>query len=302
MNYTLHQLRIFLKVCEYQSITRASEALYLSQPAISIQLKKLQDAFDVPLTEVIGRQLHVTEFGEQIRKLAQQIIDNMEEIESATDQYKGIVTGNLKIASASTGKYVIPYFLTGFMRKFPGVNIAIDVTNKSLVVESLQKNEIDFALMSVIPPQLNLNSIPLLDNELRLVAASDYPNLPDRLEPGQLSDYPIIFRERGSATRSIMKSYLNKHNVQVKRSMELVSNEAVKQAVRAGLGLSIMPLIGIGSELALKKMRTVELEGLPIVTKWQLVHSSGKQLSPAAKKLLEHVELHKQKIIKEYFT
>lgn len=302
MNYTLHQLRIFLKVCEHRSITRASEALYLSQPAISIQLKKLQDAFDVPLTEVIGRQLHVTEFGEQVRALAQQIIDNVEQIEVATDQYKGILTGNLRIASASTGKYVIPYFLTSFMRKFPGVNIAIDVTNKTMVVESLQKNEVDFALMSVIPQQLNLNSIPLLKNELRLVAASNYPDLPDRLSPTDLSDYPIIFRERGSATRAIMKAYLNKHNVQVKRSMELVSNEAVKQAVRAGLGLSIMPVIGIGSELALKNMRTIELEGLPIVTQWELVYSGGKQLSPAAKKLLEHLELHKQEIITEYFT
>jgi DNA-binding transcriptional LysR family regulator len=302
MNYTLHQLRIFVKVCELQSITKASEALYLTQPAISIQLKKLQDGFEIPLTEVIGRQLYVTEFGERIRELAENILERVDQIEEATDQYKGILTGHIKIASASTGKYVIPYFLTGFMRKHPGVNISIDVTNKTKVVESLQQNTVDFAMVSVIPQNLNLLGLPLIANELYLVSAEDYPGLPKRMTPEKLSAHTLIFREKGSATRSAMKTYLNKHQLAVKRSMELVSNEAVKQAVRAGLGLSIMPLIGIRSELALNKMKIVPMKGLPITTQWNLAYSSGKKLSPASQALIHYIEEHKVAISEEHFS
>jgi DNA-binding transcriptional LysR family regulator len=302
MNYTLHQLRIFVKVCDYQSVTKASEALYLTQPAISIQLKKLQDEFEIPLTEVIGRQLYVTEFGQQIRQLAKNILDKVDQIEEATDQYKGILTGKIQIASASTGKYVIPYFLAGFMRRHPGVNITIDVTNKTKVVESLQENSVDFAMVSVIPQNLNLTCVALIPNELYLVGATDYPGLPKRMTPEKLSDHTLIFREKGSATLSAMKTFLNKHQVQVKRSMALVSNEAVKQAVRAGLGLSVMPLIGIRSELSLKKMQLIPIKGLPIVTQWNLAYSSGKQLSPASQALVNYIEEHKNRISEEHFS
>lgn len=302
MNYTLHQLRIFVKVCELQSITKASEALYLTQPAISIQLKKLQDGFEIPLTEVIGRQLYVTEFGERIRELAENILEQVDQIAEATDQYKGILSGHIKIASASTGKYVIPYFLTGFMRQHPGVTISIDVTNKTKVVESLQDNAVDFAMVSVIPQNLNLLGLPLVRNELYLVAAEDYPGLPKRMSPAKLSAHTLIFREKGSATRSAMKTYLNKHQVTVKRSMELVSNEAVKQAVRAGLGLSIMPLIGIRSELTLSKMKILPMKGLPIITQWNLAYSSGKKLSPASQALKAYIEEHKAAISEEHFS
>ncbi|WP_020570281.1 LysR family transcriptional regulator [Neolewinella persica] len=301
MNYTIHQLRIFIKVCDYQSITKASEALYLTQPAVSIQLKKLQNEFEIPLTEVIGRQLHVTEFGQKIRQLAQNILEKVDQIEVATDHYKGVLTGNIRIASASTGKYVIPYFLASFMRQHPGVNISIDVTNKMKVVESLQENSVDFALVSVIPQNLNLTCVPLIANELYLVGAQDYPGLPKRMMAKNLGNYPLIFREKGSATLSAMKTFLNKNQVQVKRSMTLVSNEAVKQAVRAGLGLSIMPLIGIRSEIKLEKMKLIPIKGLPVTTQWNLTYSSGKQLSPACQALVDYIQEHKDEISKAHF-
>ncbi len=301
MNYTLHQLRIFTKVCELQSITKASEALYLTQPAVSIQLKKLQDEFEIPLTEVIGRQLYVTDFGRKIWKLAVDILEKVDKIEIATDQYKGLLTGHIKIASASTGKYVIPYFLTDFMRRYPGVTISIDVTNKTKVVASLQENSVDFAMISVIPQNLSLECVPLVKNELQLVAANHYPDLPKRMTPKKLEEHTLIFREDGSATRAAMQTYLNQHQVQVRRSMELVSNEAVKQAVRAGLGLSIMPMIGIRSELLLQKMKTIPIKGLPIVTQWNLAYGMGKKLSPAGKALVEYIQEHKEAISKEHF-
>ncbi len=301
MNYTLHQLRIFVKVCEVQSITKASEALFLTQPAVSIQLKKLQDEFEIPLTEVIGRQLYVTDFGKQIWQLAVDILEKVDKIEAATDQYKGILTGHLKIASASTGKYVIPYFLTDFLRTYPGVTISIDVTNKTKVVESLQENSIDFAMVSVVPKNLSLECVPLIKNELHLVAATNYPNLPKRMSAKKLGEHTLIFREEGSATRAAMKTFLNQNQVQVRRSMQLTSNEAVKQAVRAGLGLSIMPLIGIRSELLLDNLKIVPMKKLPIITQWNLAYGVGKKLSPAGKALIDYIQEHKEAISKVHF-
>ena len=163
MNYTLHQLRIFTKVCECQSITKASEALYLTQPAISIQLKKLQEEFDIPLTEVIGRKLYITDFGKEIYALAVATLEKADLIAVATDRFKGILTGNIQIASASTGKYVIPYFLTGFMRKHPGVKISVDVTNKTKVVERLRDNEIDFAMVSCVATKYSIKGNALIE-------------------------------------------------------------------------------------------------------------------------------------------
>ncbi|MEM6725364.1 MAG: LysR family transcriptional regulator [Bacteroidota bacterium] len=302
MNYTLHQLKIFEKVCEVQSITKAAEALYLTQPAVSIQLKKLQDEFEIPLTEVIGRKLYVTDFGHQVYDLAKAILQKVNELEVATDQFKGILTGNIRIASASTGKYVIPYFLSGFVQQHPGINLSIDVTNKTLVVKALQENAIDFAMVSVIPPNLALERIPLMNNELVLVGATSYPDLPQRMRLDHLHKHTLIFREDGSATRDAMINFLKKNQIQVKRSMQLTSNEAVKQAVRAGLGLSIMPLIGIRSELSLEKMAIVPIKGLPIITQWNLVYGKGKQLSPAGQALIEYIGDHKQRIIEEQFS
>ncbi len=301
MNYTLHQLRIFTKVCEYGSITKASEALYLTQPAISIQLKKLQDEFEIPLTEVIGRKLYVTNFGTQILELASEILDKVDRLEASVDQFKGILTGHIRVATASTGKYVMPYFLTGFMRKYPGVTISVDVTNKTKVVENLKENTIDFALISVIPQNLALETIPLIKNELHLVAATSYPDLPKKMSAKKLGAYTLIFREEGSATRAAMETYLNKNRIQVSRTMHLVSNEAVKQAVRAGLGLSIMPLIGIGGELTLAKMKIIPMTGLPIVTQWNLAYGSGKKLSPASLALVKYIEENKGQISEEHF-
>ena len=144
--------------------------------------------------------------------------------------------------------------------------------------------------------------MPLLKNELHLVAANAFPDLPKRMQPKHLADYTLIFREPGSATLDAMVNYLNKHQINVKRQMFLVSNEAVKQAVRAGLGLSIMPIIGIRSELALQKMKILPIKDLPLTSQWNLAYGNGKNLSPASLALLEYIQEHKPRIIEEHFT
>ena len=302
MNYTLHQLRVFLKVADNQSITRAAEELHLTQPAVSIQLKNFQDQFAIPLTEVVGRQLYITQFGREIAEAAKNILNEADAINYKSLSYGGLLAGRLNFSVVSTGKYVIPYFLSGFMNQHPGIDLSMDVTNKTIVVESLAKNEPDFALVSVLPERMEFNIVPLMLNKLFFVGSS-------RLELGSkpskqklFMDQPLIFRENGSATRNAMEQYLEMNRLEVNKRIELTSNEAVKQAVLAGLGCSIMPLIGIKNELLNGDLQIIPVKGLPIRTQWNLIWLKSKNLSPSAKAFIEYLQLEKEHIIQENFT
>lgn len=299
MNYTLHQLKIFLKVAEYESITKASEELHLTQPAVSIQLKKLQEQFDIPLVEVVGRQLYVTDFGKKIAEASQRIIEETEQIKHTIDQYKGLLTGRIKVSVVSTGKYVIPYFMKPFMDRYPGVDISIDVSNKTKVIQEMMNNSSDFYLVSVLPKDIAIQSIPLMENHLYLVGST--MNQPRIKSISDLSKVTMIYRESGSATRNAMESFLSENEVSVKKKMNLVSNEAVKQAVNAGIGFSIMPLIGLRNVLDAGSMKIFPINGLPIITKWNLVYNKGKNLSPAHQEFVKFIEENKIEITNSDF-
>lgn len=297
MNFTLHQLVVFLKITQTKSITKAAEELHLTQPAVSIQLRNLQDQFDIPLTEVIGRQLYVTEFGKEIALAAQKIIDEVSAINYKTLAYKGILSGKLKISVVSTGKYVIPYFLSDFIKANSGIELVMDVTNKTKVVKSLKNNEVDFALVSIPPDDLALESEVLMANKLFLVGNKE--SLPVDSKPVQ-SDFfatvPLIFREDGSATKTSMEKYLQQNGIVSNMRLQLTSNEAVKQAVVAGLGYSIMPLIGLKNELEKNDIVIIPAEGLPVITNWRLIWLKGKAMSPVAAAYLEYIRATKESI------
>ena len=245
MNYTLNQLQIFLKIVQTRSVTKAAEELHLTQPAVSIQLKNFQEQFQIPLTEVVSRRIFITDFGMEIAETAENIINLVYAINYKTLAYKGQLIGKLKLSVVSTGKYVMPYFLTDFMKLHDGIELLMDVTNKSKVLESLENNEVDFALVSVLPTSLNIEKLDLLQNKLYLVGNAD-TNFKKGLKNETIfENLPLIFREKGSGTRQTMESFIANNNIKVLKKMELASNEAVKQAVLAGLGYSIMPLIGI---------------------------------------------------------
>lgn len=302
MNYTLHQLRVFYEIAEKKSITRASEALFLSQPAVSIQLKKFQDQFDISLTEVIGRQLYVTDFGKEIALAAKNILDQADEIKYKTLAYKGELVGQIKIAVVSTAKYVMPYFLSDFLRQHTGVDLIMDVTNKATVLASLDKNTADFTMMSVLPQMHQMDHLALMPNQLLLVASPKLTIDEDLEKLETLEKLPLIFREQGSATRTAMEDFLSKNNISAKKKIELTSNEAVKQAVIAGLGCSIMPLIGIRNELKNGDLQILPIEGLPITTTWYLVWLKNKKFSPAAKAYLTFIKEEKDRIIEQEFA
>lgn len=301
MHYTLHQLKIFLQIHKHKSITKAAEEMHLTQPAISIQLKKLQDQFEIPLTEVIGRQLYITGFGEKIAEVSNRILNEAEAIKTTMNEYKGLLVGKISISIVSTGKYVIPYFLTDFMKKNEGVDFSIDVTNKVRVIDSLSNNETDFSLVSVLPENIAIEKVELMDNKLYLIGNST-SDVSKKLSTTDIEKLPIIFREQGSATRVAMENFLARHQLSVNKRLELVSNEAVKQAVNAGLGYSIMPLIGLRNELKSGEMKIIPTSGLPIITSWNLIYNRDKKLSPAAKAFIKHLNETKDEVIGKYFS
>lgn len=301
MNYTLHQLQVFLQIVEKRSITKASESLFLTQPAVSIQLKKFQEQFPIPLTEVIGRQLYVTDFGNEVAEISKRILQEVATINYKTTQYQGKLAGKLKLSIVSTGKYVMPYFLSGFLNQYPEVDFSMDVTNKKRVVQDLEKNVVDFALVSVMPDNLDLNNLPLMKNELYLVGSPTREE--KRIGDKELifSQEPLLYREQGSATRNAMENFIQNKNFLTVKKIELTSNEALKQAVIAGLGYSIMPQIGLKGAIDRKELKIIPLKGLPIQTQWNLVWLKKKKLSPAAQAYLDYVIEHKEYIIKKYF-
>ncbi len=301
MHYTLHQLQVFLKVAQLKSITKASQELNMTQPAVSIQIKNLQDQFDIPLTEIVGRQLYITDFGREIVVMAERIINEVYAINYKTMAYKGHLSGKLKISSVSTGKYIIPYFLSGFMKKQDGIELLLDVTNKSKVIESLGNNEVDFALVSVLPEKLQTEKIELMPNKLYVVGNRELKFRRNEYDKQIFDMLPIIFREEGSGTRMVMEKFISKNRLPIRKKMELTSNEAVKQAVLAGLGYSIMPLIGIKNELLKKDLQIVPVKGFPIKTTWHLIWLKNKKHSPIAEAYLKYIKQEKEKIIQENF-
>lgn len=302
MNYTLNQLQIFLKIVQTQSVTKASEELHLTQPAVSIQLKNFQDQFDIPLTEVVGRKIYITDFGREIAEAVENIINQVYAINNKTLAYKGQLSGRLKISVVSTGKYIMPYFLADFMKQHTGIELMMDVTNKNKVVESLENNEVDFSLVSIIPNTLNIEKLDLLQNKLFLVGNTETKFKKAPSSKDIFKNLQLIFREKGSGTRQTMESFIERNNISVLKKMELTSNEAVKQALLAGLGYSIMPLIGIKNELHNNELQIISIKGLPIKSTWSLIWLKGKKHSPVSKSFLEHLKKEKSQIVHDKFS
>ena len=302
MNYTLNQLQIFLKVVQTQSVTRAAEELHLTQPAVSIQLKNFQEQFDIPLTEVIGRRIYITAFGREVAESVENILEQVQAINFKTLTYRGQLSGRLTISTVSTGKYILPYFLSSFLTMHPGIELMMDVTNKNKVVDSFNSNEVDFALVSELPKTIQTDQLDILQNKLFFVGKTKIHLKKDQSLKDFFTNLPLIYREQGSGTRKIMENFIERNNIRVTKKMELTSNEAVKQAILAGFGFSIMPLIGIKRELLNKELHIIPLPGLPIISTWQLIWLKGKKHGPISLSLIIHIEKEKDKIVNEVFS
>ena len=301
MNYTLHQLRIFLELVKTRSITKSAEALHLTQPAVSIQLKNFQQQFKVPLWEVLQKKIFITDFGKEIAFSAEKIMEEVYAINFKMHAHLGQLSGKLKFSVVSTGKYIAPFFISDFIRAHPGVELLMDVTNKIQVLNSLEKNETDFALVSVLPEYLRIDKVELLQNKLFLVGNNQYRFSKKENSKQIFEQLSLIYREQGSGTRHVMEKFLSKNKVIVNKKMELMSNEAVKQAVISGLGCSIMPLIGIKNELQSKQLQIIPVKSFPIKSTWYLIWLKEKKMSPLASSYLHYIKQEKQNIIQRHF-
>jgi DNA-binding transcriptional LysR family regulator len=304
MHYTLHQLKIFTIVAKYGSITRASEQLNMTQPAVSIQLKNLQDQFDIPLTEIIGRKLYVTDFGKELVTIASSILASTDEISQQLLARKGLLTGKIKFSIVSTGKYIMPYYLAPFYKRYPNVELQMDVTNRREVLEALQENKTDFALVSILPNHLEVEQEMLMPNALWLVTGRNFVLGPTEgsYDISVLKNIPVLYREDGSATRIVMEEYMSKVPIHLAIKLELSSTEAIKQAVIAGLGASVLSIYSLRTELQTGDVRLIPLKGFPLYAHWRLIWLKGKRFSPAGQAFLSSIRENKDVVFNEHFA
>ena len=227
--------------------------------------------------------------GEEISETAFKILEQVDNIKFKSAIFEGKIAGKLNISLVSTAKYTMPYFLSDFIKKNEMVSLTMDVTNKMAVLRSLENNECDFAMVSTIPKKLNIERIELMKNKLYFVANRNFNPSKKKVLLKDLNKSLFIFREPGSATRLAMEQYLVKHKIAIEKEMELTSNEAVKQAIIAGLGISIMPIIGIKNELQNGDLQIIEMIGFPLETNWNLIWLKSKNLSLVAKSFKKHL-------------
>jgi DNA-binding transcriptional LysR family regulator len=206
------------------------------------------------------------------------------------------------VSVVSTGKYVMPYFLSDFLNQNKGIDLIMDVTNKSKVVKSLENNEVDFALVSILPDDIQLQSEILLENKLYLIGNQNAVSKIQNNYSNLFDEYPLIYREEGSATRLVMENYLQRNGIQSAKKMQLTSNEAVKQAVIAGIGYSIMPIIGLKNELERGDLKIISMKGFPIKSNWYLVWLKNKSLSPVAEAYINYIRDEKNKLKSNSFS
>jgi DNA-binding transcriptional LysR family regulator len=302
MNITLHQLQLFIRLAETGSVSLAAERMHITQPAASQQLKKLQESFSVALTEQIGKKIHITAFGQRILDLALEVEERVQALERLSRPHQGALSGRLRLAIVSTAEYVMPFFLGDFLKANPGVELSLDVTNKAGVLADLEQNEADLALVSVLPGRPKVESFPLMENALFLVGNRDRSFSRKPYAKDIFSELPLIYREQGSATRLMMEQFFERKRVQTLKKIELTSNEAVKQAVMAGLGFSIMPLVGIRHELQQQQVQLIPVKGLPLKTTWQLIWLPQKQLPPVALAFLTYLEANRAALVNKHFS
>jgi DNA-binding transcriptional LysR family regulator len=287
---TLRQFRVFDAVARHLSFSRAAEELHLSQPAVSMQVKGLEDIVGLPLTEQLGKKIFLTEAGREVLHASQAITARLNDLQHNLAQLRSIDTGRLNIASTSTVNAVATDILARFRGRHPGVSIHLDVSNRAEVLDQLVGNRIDLAIMGQVPDGLGLEATRFMDNPLVVIAAPDHPLArKKRISVRELASESFLVREAGSGTRGAMERFFAARGLEIQSSMEMSSNEAIKQAVQAGLGLGILSLQTLEMELALKRLAVLKVEGFPIMRHWYIVHRADKRLSPVAQAFKEFV-------------
>jgi LysR family transcriptional regulator, low CO2-responsive transcriptional regulator len=287
---TLRQFRVFEAVARHLSFSRAAEELHLSQPAVSMQVKGIEVILGLPLTEQLGKKIFLTEAGREVLHASRAITARLDDLQANLAQLQGIDSGRLNLAVTSTVNAVATGILVRFRGRHPGVSIHLGVSNRESVLEQLAANRIDIAIMGQVPDGLELEATRFMDNPLVAIAPPDHPLAGQAtISVEGLAAEPFLVREAGSGTRAAMTRFFAEKGLELRSSMEMSSNEAIKQAVQAGLGLGILSLQTLEMELALKRLAVLNVEGFPIMRHWYVVHRADKRLSPAAQAFKDFV-------------
>ena len=295
---TLHQLKVFEAAARHSSFTRAAEELFLTQPTVSMQIKQLTKSVGLPLFEQVGKRLFLTEAGRELFATCRQVFETIAQFEMTVADLKGLKQGQLRLAVITTAKYFVPRLLGPFCQLYPGIEIALQVTNHERILDRMMNNMDDLYILSQVPENLDVNYEPFLDNPLVVFAPVNHPLAKEKNIPiERLTNEPFIMREPGSGTRRAVQQLFDEHGVKVKVKLELGSNEAIKQAIAGGLGISVLSrhtLMPDSSEFSI-----LDVEHFPIKRTWFLGYPSGKQLSIVARTYYDYLLEAAKKFVEE---
>ncbi len=290
MNVTFRQIRLFQALAETGSVTAAARAMHITQPTASMQLKEVAQSVGLPLYEVIGKRVHLTEVGQELAATARTITAAWESFEQQVDARKGLSRGKLRVAVVSTAKYFMPRLIGSFCQKYPAIDVSLEILNRDGVVQRLHDNLDDLYIMSMPPSEMDLHDDLLMPNPIVVIAplSSELP-LKKKITLSELKAQRFILREPGSGTRMAADSYFRKKKFKPNIRLELGSNEAVKESVAGGLGIGVISrhaLHGMDKEHG---VRVVEVDGFPLPSAWHMVHHASQKLSPASLAFRKHL-------------
>jgi DNA-binding transcriptional LysR family regulator len=287
-NTTLRQLNVFAGVARNLSFSHAARELHLTQPAVSMQVKQLEAQAGLPLLEQVGRKIHLTEAGQELYRHALAVADELRAAQEALDALRGLKQGRVHIGLVSTGKYLAPALVAPFLKAHPGVTLKLSVNNRDTVLAQLAANEVDLAITGQPPAHLDIVAEAFARNPNVIVAYPAHPLARKRRIPlKRIAQEAFIVREPGSGTRGLLERLFASHRLPLKTSMEMASNESIKQAVMAEMGISFLSLHTVGLELATRRLVTLDVQGAPVMRDWYVVHLAHKRLSPVALALKE---------------
>jgi DNA-binding transcriptional LysR family regulator len=283
LHVTLRQLKVFEAVARRSSVTRAAEELYLTQPAVSMQVKQMERAIGLPLFEQIGKKIYLTDAGHAMHHYSRVIMDQLREVGQVMEELKGIAGGHLRISVATTVNYFATRLLSAFCRRHQGVRVSLDVTNRQAILRQLENNDTDIVLMGKPPDGLEVVAEPFMDNPLVVIAPPHHPLARKRLvRLTQLKGETFLMREQGSGTRIAMERFFSAKGLRPSSSAEMTSNEAIKQSVEAGLGLGVVSAHTVELEREVGRLTILKVESFPIMRRWYVVHHRHKRLSAVA--------------------
>ena len=296
---TLRQLEILQAVARCGSFSRASEELHLTQPAVSMQMKQLENLLDMPLFEHAGKRIRLTEAGEEALRSGQLVIRELTNLEQSLANLKGLKGGVLKVSAVSTASVFAARLMAMFRSKYPEVQVSLNVINRETLLRHLTENVSELALMGTPPEGYALDAQPFMENPLVIIAAVDHPLAGKRKIPlARLLDEPLVVREPASGTRNALENFFVSRHLPFKPAMEMNKNEAIKHAVEAGLGVGLVSLHTVEAELVAGQLCVLDVEGFPLKRQWYLVQREGKRLSPAAQAFTDLVLNQASKVLK----